>query len=131
MQGKEKIKMDSDFYQKSEKVRREKLLVLIREQNERQREMKRQLGFESLSVLRKERGYDKLISFCYINKHTVLRHYMYPCMRIKILNKRLLGSTIEGKPSKNRRMPLKRGEHTVFFSKRRKNSSLCAHHMAE
>ena len=33
-------------------------------------------------------------------------------------------------PSKNRRMPLKHGEHTVFFSKRRKNSSLCAHHMA-
>ena len=27
-------------------------------------------------------------------------------------------------------MPLKHGEHTVFFSKRRKNSSLCAHHMA-
>jgi len=26
---------------------------------------------------------------------------------------------------KNRRMPLKRNKHTVFFSKRRKNSSLC------
>lgn len=59
MQGKEKIKMDSDFLSKSKKVRREELLVLIREQNERQREMKRQLGFESLSVLRKERGCEK------------------------------------------------------------------------
>lgn len=55
MQGKEKIKMDSDFYQKSEKVRREKLLVLIRGQNERQREMKRQLGFESLCPKEGER----------------------------------------------------------------------------
>ncbi|KAK6161836.1 hypothetical protein DH2020_001677 [Rehmannia glutinosa] len=36
----------------------------------------------------------------------------------------------ELRPSKNRRMPLECNEHTVFFSKRRKNSSLCAQCMA-
>ena len=58
-------------------------------------------------------------------------YHIQPNLIYKIINQLgLQGDFPRGNPLQKQAYATVRDEHTVFFSKRRKNSSLCAHHMA-